>query len=116
MYVMTTSARSTSSRSTSSRRISVRSRSNGPAKTSRSSSRSRSATPQTLSAMPDRSYPHRFPHVDHRVGGYRAGLGRPVGQDRLELPLVGPKLPVTLPGGRQIGGHGLGHGLLEVTV
>src|SRR3954452_15469636 len=91
---MTTSARSTSSRSTSSRRTSVNSRSKGPAKTSRSRSRSAARTGNTVpaaddgGASADRAYAHRAAHVPEHRRGDRASLLGAVGQDVLERRLV----------------------------
>src|SRR6185312_16721598 len=96
MYEMTISARSTSSRSTSSRRISVSRRSNGPANTSRSSSRSMSLTKRTLAAVSDRSHAHCLADVVHHLDGDLTGLLGTGGERRLEPRLVGPELGVAL--------------------
>src|SRR5581483_683063 len=116
MYEITTSARSTSSRSISSRRTSVSSRSNGPANTSRSSSRSAIRIVGRLLTGPDRSDAHRLPDVDHRLRGDRASLLGPDGQDSLELGFVAAELLIALTDRRQILDHGVGHGLLEGAV
>src|SRR2546421_699764 len=114
MYAMTTSARSTSSRSTSSRRISVNSRSNGPANTSRSSSRSITRMgPPRLAALPDWPDAHRPTDVGQRAAGDGAGLFGPALEDPLESLLIGPELLVTRAHGREIFDDRLGHGLLE---
>src|SRR6185437_7059731 len=113
---MTTSARSTSSRSISSRRTSVSSRSNGPANTSRSSSRSAIRIVGRLLPGSDRSDPHRLANVDHRLGGDGARLLSPGGKNPLELTFVSPELLVALPNRGQILDHGVGHGLLEGAV
>src|SRR6185437_16477859 len=110
---MTTSARSTSSRSISSRRTSVSSRSNGPANTSRSSSRSAIRIVGRLLPGSDRSDAHRLAHVDHRLGGDGTRLLGPLLEDPLELRLVAAELLIPLPDRRQILDHGVGHGLLE---
>src|SRR5436305_8917623 len=113
---MTISARSTSMRSTSSRRISVSSRSNGPANTSRSSSRSTRRTVARLPAGPDCSEAHRLAHVPDRVGGDGPRLLGPRGEDPLELRDVTPQLAVALAHRRQVVDHRIGHGLLEGSV
>src|SRR5689334_23935921 len=113
---MTTSARSTSNRSTSSRRISVSRRSNGPANTSRSSSRSTRATAQTLSARPDWSHPHGPPDIRERLGGDGPRLVGAVGQDALQLHLVRADLLEALSHRSQVIDQGIGHRLLEGAV
>src|SRR5437868_10992033 len=113
---MTTSARSTSSRSTSSRKISVSRRSNGPANTSRSSSRSIRRTGLRLLPRPDRTHAHRFAHVRQRARGYFASLGGSFLQHLLQLGLIRAQLRVALPHGRQVGDDGVRHRLLEGAV
>src|SRR5579859_6581027 len=104
---MTISARSTSIRSISSRRISVSSRSKGPAKTSRSSSRSAIRIVGRLLPHPDRSDPHRLAHVDHGLGGDGAGLLGAGLENSLELPFVGAELFVAFADRRQVLDHGV---------
>src|ERR1700760_4602265 len=108
---MTISARSTSSRSTSSRSTRVSSRSNGPANTSRSSSRSARRTGVRLAPHPDRSYSHDLADVGEGLRSDRLGLLGPGLEDSLELPLVVPELVVALPYRRQILHHGVRHRL-----
>src|SRR5213593_2237056 len=102
MYEITISATSTSSRSTSSRRISVSSRSNGPANTSRSSSRSISRTRRNLAALPDWPHAHCAADIGHRLGGDGASLLGALGERPLECVLVAPTLLVGLPDRRQV--------------
>src|SRR3954454_23570905 len=99
---MTTSARSTSSRSSSSRRISERSRSNGPAKTSRSSSSWAMRTPERLSGASDGlADAHRLAHVgDHAGRDLLRLLGADL-EDRLDRGGVLPQLEIALARGPQ---------------
>src|SRR5947209_8190120 len=106
------SARSTSSRSTSSRSTSVSSRSNGPANTSRSSSRSARRTGVRLAPDPDRSHAHDLADVGEGLGGDRLGLLGAGFEDPLELPLVVPELVVALAHRGLVLHHGVRHGLL----
>src|SRR4051794_19826897 len=124
MYATTTSARSTSSRSSSSRRTSESRRSNGPAKTSRSSSRSAirvtGTCPGRLGGAPDgsaqRADPHRLAHVgDDRRGQSARLLGARL-EDVLDRVGVLAQLRVALAHGRQPGGDLLADGLLELAV
>src|SRR3954471_9264388 len=98
MYATTTSARSTSSRSSSSRRTSESRRSNGPAKTSRSSSRCATALMRsgTLRAAPDGPDAHHLADVRHRGGRERARLPGALLQEVLEAVLVGAQVRVAL--------------------
>src|SRR5437764_13202330 len=121
---MTISARSTSSRSTSSRRISVSSRSNGPANTSRSSSRSISLTQPNVSggsgrcrrSLPDWPDAHRPADVVKRLGRDRAGLLSALSQRTLEPVLIGSQLLEAGSDRLQVLDHGVRHRLLERTV
>src|SRR5919112_747364 len=114
---MTTSARSTSSRSSSSRRISERSRSKGPAKTSRSSSSWAMRTPGRLGGASDGlSDAHRLAHVgEHRSGDRLRLLGADL-EDRLDRRGVLAQLEVALAGRPQPLGDLLADGGLEVAV
>src|SRR5918998_5046193 len=97
-------ARSTSSRSTSSFSTSVRSRSNGPWKTSRSrSSVARDIAADRLVGPPDgsRADAHQRPDLGHRL--LRDGAGA-LGAHRerpLDALLVGAQLAVALPDGAE---------------
>src|SRR3954447_16180783 len=114
---MTTSARSTSSRSSSSRRISERSRSKGPAKTSRSSSSWAMRTPGRLGGASDGlADAHRLAHVRDDRRGDRLGLGGADLEDLLDRGGVLAQLEVALPHGRQPRRDLLAHGGLEVPV
>src|SRR4051812_45100716 len=99
---MTTSARSTSSRSSSSRRISERSRSKGPAKTSRSSSSWAMRTPGRLFGASDGlADAHLLAHVgDHAGRDRRRLLGAQI-EDLLDRGRVVAQLEVTLARGPQ---------------
>src|SRR5438477_8695536 len=113
---MTISARSTSSRSTSSRRIKVSSKSKGPAKTSRSSSRSARRTEQKLAAASDRPHPHRLAHIGERGRGDRARLLRTAGECVFERGLVRAQLLVALADRAEVVDYRVGHRLLERAV
>src|SRR4051812_38830298 len=97
---MTTSARSTSSRSSSSRRISERSRSKGPAKTSRSSSSWAIRTPRRLGGASDGlADAHRVAHVGEHRCGDRFGLGGAGLEDRLDRRRVLAQVEIALADG-----------------
>src|SRR4051794_10273270 len=113
MYASTISARSTSSRSTSSFSTSVRSRSNGPWKTSRSRSMVAARTGERLRGGSDA---HGAADIRHRLGGERAGALGALGQGLLERRLVGADLGIALADRCQVVDHRLGHGGFERAV
>src|SRR3954462_14457234 len=108
------SARSTSSRSTSSFSTSVRSRSNGPWKTSRS--RSMVAARIWSVRLRGGSEAHRLADVRQGAGRDRPGAVGAFGEGPLEGGLVGADLVVALAHGRQVVDHGLRDRGLEVPV
>src|SRR3954451_4288851 len=113
------SASSTSSRSTSSRRISESSRSNGPAKTSRSSSRCCTAlatADRRLGVGADGTDAHGRADVRHHRRRERARPLRALSEDLLEAALVTAQLVVALAHGRQPLGDRVADGALEVAV
>src|SRR3954454_4824515 len=105
------SARSTSSRSTSSFSTSVRSRSNGPWKTSRS--RSMVATRIWATRLRGGSDAHRAARVVHDGVRDRVGLLGALMQHLFQRFLVRAKLLVALADRRQVVDDGLCHGGLE---
>src|SRR6478735_9000415 len=112
---MTTSARSTSSRSSSSRRISERSRSKGPAKTSRSSSSWAMRTPGRLGGASDGlADAHRLTHVGDHAGRDRGRLRGAQLEDLLDRRGVLAQLEIALARGAQPFRDLLADGGLEV--
>src|SRR3954453_24178249 len=105
------SARSTSSRSTSSFSTSVRSRSNGPWKTSRS--RTMVAARICGWMLDGGSDAHRRAHVRQRPRRDRPRLVRAERQRPLDLGVVGPQLVVALAHRAQVLDDLLGHRALE---
>src|ERR1700754_1923600 len=114
---MTISARSTSSRSSSSRRISERSRSKGPAKTSRSSSSWAMRTYDRLGGASDGlADAHRLAHVGEHRSGHRLRLLGAQLEDRLDRARVLSQLEVALADGPQPLGDLLADSGLEIAV